>query len=409
MRKFLLFISLGLVFFFVPHNLAYATITVVQDPKPACQDSKTLKFVFNAEGNSSFLPDKPYRFAAWGPNDKNMPTIFSERGPTNFNEKKLEFQFNLTGAFATIGQWNYKLWMGKGTADINSFSLLLSDVYQIYPKEACITGLAALGMDRKEFQAGTVANLYLRNANPKSDYLIWFRGERSPLFNGKPIETKFSAIPTVEATHSGITTYKFTIPVNVGDPGTKTICLKHGTTTLGFGLDNCEGFIEISVAADAPKTSPIPVQSNEVGTPTGVLTPERKEPRSPPSPCEQWESEGKEISKNSSFYQYPNPIIFPNAKCIKVTTGLGFGISTDPAGFVKSIMGLLLGVSGGIAVLLIIVSGYKFMASRGNPEALQGAREQLISAIVGLLFIIFSLAILQIIGFDILHIPGFDK
>jgi len=44
-----------------------------------------------------------------------------------------------------------------------------------------------------------------------------------------------------------------------------------------------------------------------------------------------------------------------------------------------------------------------------HPEALKDARDQLISAIIGLIFIIFSLVILQIIGVDILRIPGFGN
>ena len=47
------------------------------------------------------------------------------------------------------------------------------------------------------------------------------------------------------------------------------------------------------------------------------------------------------------------------------------------------------------------------MISQGNPEQVKGAREQLTAAIIGLLFIIFSLVILQVIGFNILRIPGF--
>ncbi len=92
--------------------------------------------------------------------------------------------------------------------------------------------------------------------------------------------------------------------------------------------------------------------------------------------------------------------------CTQVDTGLG-PIGTDPQSLIKSLFGLILSISGGIALLLIIISGYRMLASQGNPEALKGAREQLTAAIVGLLFIIFALVILQIIGVDILRIPGF--
>lgn len=107
---------------------------------------------------------------------------------------------------------------------------------------------------------------------------------------------------------------------------------------------------------------------------------------SPVAPCAKSSSDGK--------------------KCEEVGTAIG-NISTEPAGFVGTIFSLVLGLAGGIAVLLIIISGYKLMSSRGNPEQLQAAREQLTAAIVGLLFIIFSFVILQIIGVDILRLPGF--
>ena len=94
--------------------------------------------------------------------------------------------------------------------------------------------------------------------------------------------------------------------------------------------------------------------------------------------------------------------------CDTVETAIG-AINTNATGFIKSIFSLILGLSGGIALLLIISSGYRLMAARGNPEALTEARDQLISAIIGLLFIIFSLVILQIIGVDILKIPGFGN
>jgi hypothetical protein len=66
-----------------------------------------------------------------------------------------------------------------------------------------------------------------------------------------------------------------------------------------------------------------------------------------------------------------------------------------------------LSIAGIVALGLIIFSGYRLMISQGNPEQVKNAREQLTAAIIGLLFIIFSLVILRIIGFNILNIPGF--
>lgn len=82
---------------------------------------------------------------------------------------------------------------------------------------------------------------------------------------------------------------------------------------------------------------------------------------------------------------------------------------TTPGGFIQTVLGVLLSISGMVAVTLIIRSGYQYMTSRGNPDTIQEARDRLTSAIVGLLFIIFSLVILQVIGVDILQIPGFGN
>jgi hypothetical protein len=88
-------------------------------------------------------------------------------------------------------------------------------------------------------------------------------------------------------------------------------------------------------------------------------------------------------------------------------TGIGPINTTDFAGFAQSIFSILLSLAGLIAAILIIISGYKLVLSRGNPEKVQDAREQLTAAIVGLLFIIFSLVFLEFIGLDVLGLPNF--
>lgn len=95
--------------------------------------------------------------------------------------------------------------------------------------------------------------------------------------------------------------------------------------------------------------------------------------------------------------------------CPKFHTALFGDIATDPASFIGAIMGAILSLAGGIAVLIIIWAGYKMAMSRGNPEKIEEAKEQLTSAIIGLLFIIFSLVILEIIGVDILRLPCFNE
>lgn len=94
--------------------------------------------------------------------------------------------------------------------------------------------------------------------------------------------------------------------------------------------------------------------------------------------------------------------------CPFINTAIG-PISITPQGFIGSIFTLVLMLATLGATIIIVYSGYMFMISRGDKEKLAGARETITAAIVGLLFIVLSIVILEIIGVDILHIPGFDR
>lgn len=58
----------------------------------------------------------------------------------------------------------------------------------------------------------------------------------------------------------------------------------------------------------------------------------------------------------------------------------------------------ILGISGFIAVIIIVISGIQFMTSSGNPEAAASARGRLTFALIGFVIIILAFAILQIIN-----------
>jgi hypothetical protein len=95
-----------------------------------------------------------------------------------------------------------------------------------------------------------------------------------------------------------------------------------------------------------------------------------------------------------------------NGKCNNFASAFGL-LGTAPEQFITSLFAVLLSISGGVALLLIVKAGYQMMTSQGKPEQLNAGRDQLVAAIVGLVFLIFSFVILQVIGFDILQIPGF--
>jgi hypothetical protein len=82
-------------------------------------------------------------------------------------------------------------------------------------------------------------------------------------------------------------------------------------------------------------------------------------------------------------------------------------VSTDASGFIKTVLSLILGAAGAILLIVIILNGYKFMVSQGDPEKIKDAREGIIAAIMGIFLIIFSLTILSVITSNILGLPGF--
>lgn len=61
-----------------------------------------------------------------------------------------------------------------------------------------------------------------------------------------------------------------------------------------------------------------------------------------------------------------------------------------------------LGVGGGFSMLVFILAAFNFMTSSGDPAKLQTAKELTISAITGIIFLVFSVFLLKIIGVNIL-------
>lgn len=91
-----------------------------------------------------------------------------------------------------------------------------------------------------------------------------------------------------------------------------------------------------------------------------------------------------------------------------VETGIGC-IRYDAPGFAFQMVRIIVGVAGGIVLLLFLIGGTQFISSSADPDALDEAKEKITAAVSGLLLIIFSLAILKIVGVDILNLPGLSS
>lgn len=87
-----------------------------------------------------------------------------------------------------------------------------------------------------------------------------------------------------------------------------------------------------------------------------------------------------------------------------INTAIGCIPVEDPNDIAAFFLRWGLGIAGGIAILLIITASFIIMTASGDPKKTQGGKELLTAAISGLVLIIFSVFILQLIGVTILDI-----
>ncbi|MBI2310673.1 hypothetical protein HYU90_02490 [Candidatus Collierbacteria bacterium] len=111
----------------------------------------------------------------------------------------------------------------------------------------------------------------------------------------------------------------------------------------------------------------------------------------------------------SLFLAAPSPALAQQGTCPanNIDTALGC-ISTDATGggFVNSLLTIIIGLGGGVALLLILYGVFIVTSSAGIPEKLKSGNEIITSAVAGLLFIIMAIFLMNLIGIKILALPG---
>lgn len=75
-------------------------------------------------------------------------------------------------------------------------------------------------------------------------------------------------------------------------------------------------------------------------------------------------------------------------------------------GLAGDLIRLFLSIAGGVALMSILFAGLTFVTSQGDTNKVKQAKELLTAAVSGLMFIIFSVIILNFMGVQILRIPG---
>lgn len=118
---------------------------------------------------------------------------------------------------------------------------------------------------------------------------------------------------------------------------------------------------------------------------------------------------GYECCQGSLNLGTTTPQESPQGKCDEgeINTALGC-ISTDATsgGLIGSILELAIGLGGATALALMLYGFYIITTSAGIPDKVKAGQEIITSAVGGLLFIIFAVVLMQLIGVKILQLPG---
>ncbi len=78
--------------------------------------------------------------------------------------------------------------------------------------------------------------------------------------------------------------------------------------------------------------------------------------------------------------------------------GTGLPNDTSISGFILKIINIALAVAGLVAVLFLIIGGFRYITSAGNEETAGQAKKVITNAIIGIVIIILSFVIVRVIS-----------
>lgn len=88
----------------------------------------------------------------------------------------------------------------------------------------------------------------------------------------------------------------------------------------------------------------------------------------------------------------------PDGKCQLSNPATGYLVGFTSFGdLLRLIIQAALYFAGTIAVILLIIGGYRYVAARGNEEAMEKAKKTLTAALIGIVLIILAFAIVNIV------------
>jgi len=97
------------------------------------------------------------------------------------------------------------------------------------------------------------------------------------------------------------------------------------------------------------------------------------------------------------------PLVFVGAQSLgdqfgSCPSGLNCNAGTDINGLIRTVISWLLGIAFGIAVLFLIIGGFWYITSAGNEETAEKGKSTAINAIIGIVIIILSYVVVNVIS-----------
>ena len=90
-------------------------------------------------------------------------------------------------------------------------------------------------------------------------------------------------------------------------------------------------------------------------------------------------------------------------QAIEDNTGLG---TTDPRAMAGSLINVMLGFLGIIAVVIILLGGFKWMTAAGNEDKVGESKKLLAAGVIGLIIILMSYGLAQLVLTQLMTATG---
>lgn len=87
-----------------------------------------------------------------------------------------------------------------------------------------------------------------------------------------------------------------------------------------------------------------------------------------------------------------------------VTPIAGSNLPTDAniTVFITRVINILLGIAGLVAVVFLIIGGFRYITAGGNEESAESGKKTIVNAIIGIVVVILSFVIVRVISVAII-------